>query len=129
MKFVKVMFLHMFVSHSVHGGMHGCEEGVHGREGAYVVAWGACVVVGGMHGCGGHAWLQGGYLGYDEIWSMSGQYASYWNAFLFKVTYPLYIYEPVNNKQSQHCNFYYSCINLLIRIYRLTSLIGMHCET
>ena len=35
------------------GGMHGCEEGVHGREGACVVAWGACVVV------GGHAWLWG----------------------------------------------------------------------
>ena len=26
-------------------------------------------------------------MGYDEIWSMSGQYASYWNAFLLnKVT-------------------------------------------
>ena len=31
---------------------------------------GACVVVGGC-------------IGYDEIRSMSGRYASYWNAFLF----------------------------------------------
>ena len=33
---------------------------------------------------GGHAWLLGGAcLGYDEIQSMSGRYASYWNAFLY----------------------------------------------
>ena len=62
---------------------------------------GACVVFfGGVHGfSGGHAWfLSGGhawfvhkgacmvFLGcvcgfFDEIWSMSGQYTSYWNAF------------------------------------------------
>ena len=44
-KFAKVMFLHLSVSHSVHGGgrawlqggMHGC-RGVHG--------WGACMVAG-----------------------------------------------------------------------------------
>ena len=108
----------------VAGGMHGC--------GGHAWLWGACMVVGGMHGCGGvcgcggqvwlwgagvvvegHAWLQGGLggvhgcggacvivgacmvvgeggmhgcrgacVGYDEIWSMSGRYASYWNAFL-----------------------------------------------
>ena len=59
------------------------------------VAWlqGVCVVASvGMHACGG-AWLGGvqgcggcvvgGCIGYDEIWSMSGRYASYWNAFLF----------------------------------------------
>ena len=94
----------------VAGGMHGC-------QGACVVAWRACMVaggacmvaggvcgcrghawlLGGMHGCGGHAWLLGGHvwllggmhgcrggcIGYDEIRSMSGWYASYWNAFLF----------------------------------------------
>ena len=65
------------VCHSVHGGeghvwlpgggMHGCR--------------GACMVV------GGYAWLLGGCvvgracIGYDEIRSMSGRYASYWNAF------------------------------------------------
>ena len=38
---------------------------------------GGCVVV------GAHAWLLGGCVGYDEIRSMSGRYASYWNAFLF----------------------------------------------
>ena len=65
-----------------------------------MVAGGACMVAGegGMCGCwgvcmvaGGHTWLPGGmcgcqegaYMGYDEIRSMSGRYASYWNAFLF----------------------------------------------
>ena len=55
----------------------------------------ACILAGGVcdchvgHGCweamvnGGHAWLPGGCIGYDEIRSMSGRYASYWNAFLF----------------------------------------------
>ena len=28
---------------------------------------------------------RGVYGGYDEIWPMSGQYASYWNAFLFSL--------------------------------------------
>ena len=55
------------------------------------------MVVGGVCGCGGHAWLgacvvaggacvvagEGACVGYDEIRSMSGRYASYWNAFLF----------------------------------------------
>ena len=97
------------VCHSVHrggvrgcsrGGMHGCSGGGH--------AW---LLRGGMHGCsggvcmaavggyawllpGGHAWLlQGGMHGCSrggirgiwrdtEIRSMSGRYASYWNAFL-----------------------------------------------
>ena len=27
---------------------------------------------------------KGACVGYDEIWSMSGRYASYWNAFLFE---------------------------------------------
>ena len=50
-------------------------EGMHGR--------GACMV-GGMHGRG--AGMHGGagvHSRYYEIWSMSGQYASYWNAFSF----------------------------------------------
>ena len=79
--------------------------------GACVVAWGVCMVApgGGMHGCsggacvvapgrghawllwgGGHAWLLlgGGMHGIrrdTEIRSMSGQYASYWNAFLYSL--------------------------------------------
>ena len=40
---------------------------------AWLPGVGACVVVGGA--C----------VGYDEIRSMSGRYASYWNAFLFSV--------------------------------------------
>ena len=31
---------------------------------------------------GGCVWLQGVCIGYDEILSMSGWYASYWKAFL-----------------------------------------------
>ena len=72
-----------------------------------VVPGGACVVAprghtwllrGGVHGCsrglcawflGGCAWLLGGGMHWirrdTEIRSMSGRYASYWNAFLFKV--------------------------------------------
>ena len=49
------------------GGMHGC--------------WGVCMVApGGVHGC------SGGVRGIQrdtEIRSMSGRYASHWNAFLF----------------------------------------------
>ena len=44
------------------GGMRGCQGGVH-----------CC---GGVHGC------RGACVGHDEIRSMSGRYASYWNAFL-----------------------------------------------
>ena len=53
------------------GGMHGCGGGMHGCRGACVVAGGTCMVAG--EAC----------MGYDEIQSMSGRYASYWNAFLF----------------------------------------------
>ena len=56
------------------GGMHGC-MGVWLR--GTCMLQGACVVAGGMHGC----W-QGACVGHDEIRSMSGRYASYWNAFL-----------------------------------------------
>ena len=50
-------------------------------QGGHAWWWGVCMVVGGVHGWGvhgreGHAW------DYDEIRSMSGPYASYWNAFL-----------------------------------------------
>ena len=47
--------------------------------GGHVWLQGACMVVGGM--CGG----RGACVGYDEIRSMSGRYASYWNAFLFSL--------------------------------------------
>ena len=88
----KVMFLHLSVNHSVHrghawqgvcvvgaclaGGM--CGEG-HAWQGVCAAGW-ACMA-------GGHAW-QGTCMActpparYYEIRSMSGRYASYWNAFL-----------------------------------------------
>ena len=50
---------------------------------------------GGKCGWAGHVWLRGGgaCVGYDEIRSMSGRYASYWNAFLLYLIlqYCLYI--------------------------------------
>ena len=84
------------------GGMCGCSRGawllwgacVVARGGACVVAHGgACMVApGGMRGCsqGGHAWLLrvGGVHGFfDEIRSMSGRYASHWNAFSLYFTF------------------------------------------
>ena len=55
-------------------GVHGCWRGV-----CVIAGGGACVVAGGAcMAAGGRA-----CIGYDEIWSMSGQYASYWNAFLY----------------------------------------------
>ena len=50
--------------------------------------WGACVVL-----FGGHGFIWGGvhgffsFFGYNEIRSMSRQYASYWNAFLLLVMF------------------------------------------
>ena len=97
------------------GGMHCCCGGAcMVAPGVCVVAPGVCVVaLGGMHGCsqgacmvascGGHVWLLwggmhgcswGGIRGIrrdTEIQSMSGRYASYWNAFLFAYVF-MYIY-------------------------------------
>ena len=93
----KVMFLQVSVILSTGGGAcvvvaGGGRIGVHGCRGE-------CMVQGGMRGCGGgHAWLWGGgmrgcggacivaggaCIGHNEIRSMSGRYAFYWNAFLF----------------------------------------------
>ena len=75
------------------GGMHGFIWGA-GMRG---FIWGGMCgfIQGGVHGFiwGGHAWfyLGGGvhvffsFFGYNEIRSMSGRYASYWNAFLFLI--------------------------------------------
>ena len=101
--FAKVMFLHLSVILSTGGGgMHGCSGGAWLLPGGHVwlLLGGACVVALGrghawlLLGCvcvvalGGHAWLLpgGGVHGIPrdtEIWSMSGRYASYWNAFLY----------------------------------------------
>ena len=58
---------------------------------AWFYSGGVCMVLfrvhawfysGGMHGfIGGRAWFFQ-FFGYNEIRSMSGRYASYWNAFL-----------------------------------------------
>ena len=58
-------------------GMHGC-GGVCMVAGGMCDCRGVCVVAGGMCGCGGVC------IGYDKIRSMSGRYASYWNAVLFQ---------------------------------------------
>ena len=55
----------------MHGGGHEWQGGMHGR--------GVCMA-GGVHDS--HAPLPCRYYGYG-IRSMSGRYASYWNAFLF----------------------------------------------
>ena len=90
------------------GGVCVAGGSVHGRGHAWWWWWGACMaggcmagghVAGGMHGrgacmVGGHVWQGvcmagrhawwGGMRGrYYEIRSMSGRYASYWDAFLF----------------------------------------------
>ena len=103
--------------HSVHrGGMRGCSGVAYmvAPRGACMVApQGACMVApGGVHGCSGwacmvapwgacmvaprgHAWLLrvvcmvalgGGWL-LRSIRSMSGRYASYWNAFLLDIIF------------------------------------------
>ena len=82
-------------------GVYGFSGGMHG------FIWGACMVLfgeaswfyfGGMHGFiqGACMVLFGGsmhgffsFFGYNEIRSMSGWYASYWNAFLFCVVLAL----------------------------------------
>ena len=103
-KFAKVMFLQVSVCPQWGGGMHGCSGG-----------WHAWLLWGGMHGffwggkrgifwgrghawflLGGHEWFfpggacmffsGGACVGYDEIRSMSGWYASYWNAFLYETS-------------------------------------------
>ena len=92
------------------GGLHGSRGacmagGMHGREGGH--AWqgkggmhgreGGCTWQGGMHGRG-HAWqgacmAGGGMCGrYYEIRSMSGQYASYWNAYLLCDVFSVFLY-------------------------------------
>ena len=61
------------------GGVHGfIQGGMHGFiQGVCMVLFGGVYVVlsGGVHGFSS-------FFGYNEIQSMSGWYASYWNAFL-----------------------------------------------
>ena len=128
------MFLHVCVcpqgghawqagGHAWWGGMHGeaCVVGGHawgGMCGRGHAWWGACVaggMVGGMHGgvgvcvAGGHV-CHGRYHG---IRSMSGRYASYWNAFLFLVVLRItsLSLDQAKKKPSQACRLYsLSCL-------------------
>ena len=78
------------------GDVRGCSRGdvcgcSRGGGCAWLLPGGCMVALGGVHGCsGGHAWLLrgGGVRGFfDEIRSMSGRYASYWNAFLLIIIF------------------------------------------
>ena len=77
-------------------GVHGFIQGGH----AWFYSGGVWFYSGGVYGfIRGHAWFYSGgvcdfirgacvvfpvFFGYNEIRSMSGRYASYWNAFLFQ---------------------------------------------
>ena len=75
MKFAKVMFLHLSVSHSVHRGGGMCGRGACVAGGLFMVgghAWQGGMCCGGMHGgraymAVGHAW-QGGVHGRGHEW-------------------------------------------------------------
>ena len=103
----EVIFLVAHVKNSVHGGRgHVWRGGGRALRGLYMV--GVCMV-GGMHGGGsmhggGNAWWgacmlcmpPGRYYGHG-IRSMSGRYASYWNAFLFPIVpvlFPIVVLDP-----------------------------------
>ena len=64
--------------------------------GVCMVFWGAYMVFGGV-AC--MAFSREVCIGYDEIRSMSGRYASYWNAFLFVCKFTRETYVPKNQLQ------------------------------
>ena len=66
-----------FYSGGVHGFIWGGVCGFIWGRSMHGFIWGACVVL-----FGGCAWFFS-FFRYNEIRSMSGRYASYWNAFLF----------------------------------------------
>ena len=119
----KVIFSEACVKNSVHRGAcmaggHVWQGGIHGpgghvwpggvhAQGSMCGGWGVCVV-GGMHvhgwgACmaGRHVWWGRG-MPHMPPWpdtmrysrSMSGQYASYWNVFLFVITVTIYHCRP-----------------------------------
>ena len=119
------------------GGMHGCSwGGVHGcsRGGgrAWLLTGGACVVAhrGGMRGCsqGGCAWLLGGcacFFFLNEVGSMSGRYASYWNAFLFVIILYFLSFEEKKKRSEKSldiltflCHFMKVIVYSLIRAFK-----------
>ena len=67
--------------HAWLGGMHGFFQGVRG------FSWGG--LCGFLGGAACVVFPGGACIGYDEIRSMNGRYASYWNAFLFYLKFQL----------------------------------------
>ena len=111
------------------GGMYGrgmCGGGMHGRGHAWQgCAWWGHVwqegmhVKGGMHGkgaCVAGGCMVGGMRGrYYEIRSMSGRYASYWNAFLFDLLLRLVSSVKTTFDCDQHCCIYALVLQLKSR--------------
>ena len=62
-------------------GVHGCKGCMVAR--GHVWLWGGCMAAGGVcMAVGGVCGCRGACVEHDEIRSMSGRYASHWNAFL-----------------------------------------------
>ena len=86
--FIRGVCMVLFGGGGVHGFIRGCAWFYSGGH-AWFYLGGVCVVL-----FGGHAWFYSGgvcgFFGYNEIRSMSGQYTSYWNAFLFHLIFLCY---------------------------------------
>ena len=108
----------------IRGGMHGFIRGAcmvlfGGGMCGFIQQGGACMVLfsggrawfysaGGVHGFIQRGGMRGffSFSGYNEIRSMSGRYASYWNAFLFNNIFcrlVLFLIFNVFRKQLRHC--------------------------
>ena len=67
---------------------------------------------------GGHAWFYSGggvrgffsFSGYNEIRSMSGRYASYWNAFLYLLSLCLDVPTILNTSLIHRLSYVYTCL-------------------
>ena len=139
----KVIFLHMSVILFTGGGMCGRDGGVHGGGPRVCVVGGMHgrgMCGGGMHGRGcawwGHVWQEGMHVKgdmrgrgvhgggcmvggmhgrYYEIRSMSGRYASYWNAFLFDLLLRFVSSVKTTFDCDQHCCIYALVLQLKSR--------------
>ena len=98
------------------GGMRGCSGGHAWLLGGHAWLLGGCawLLWGGMHGCSGGCVVAPGegmrgffsFFRYNEIWSMSGRYASYWNAFLLLFPFTKFIGEIMrkHHKPMDYCH-------------------------
>ena len=94
------------------GGVHGC--------------WGGLCGCQGVHGCRGVRGWGGACVGYDEIRSMSGRYASYWNAFLF---FELKSWSAMFKKSVISYNFHVSFKYSSLRYYIVFQYTIIHHKT